>query len=270
MLPNSRTVKQDAKTRLSGRWPLAISAVMISLFFVFFLLMIFSILGQFFSGGFSLIIISLPILFAGIIVGFPLWLGTLQLFRYINEGVDTTLYTVFYCFSTRERLTKSLKLGLLLVSRIFLVAVLLLLPAFLLDLLASGNLPFFKENGMPIWFSNLWVFGAFLRGIAAVIFAFIIMRHYLAAYIFILNDDLDCFEIMLLSKKVSKISIGSMGALLLSLIGYFAVSIFVVPLIFTLPIIIMSYVVHADAAIDLYNKKTLTNNFFQNDTDFYL
>lgn len=268
MLPNSKSVKQTAKSRLSGRWPLAIATVMISLFFILFLLMIFSILSQFFTGGISLAIVSLPMLLIGIVTGFPLWLGTLRLFRYIYEGTDTTLYTVFHYFSTRERLLKSLKLGLLLISRILLVSVLLLLPAVLIDILASGNLPFFKENGMPIWFSNLWVFGAFLRGIASVVLAFIIMRHYLAAYIFVLNDNLDCLEIMLLSKKVSKISMGPMCALLLSFILYFAISVFIVPLIFTLPIIIMSYVVHANTAVDLYNKRLSEKNFFTTNADF--
>lgn len=270
MLPSSKIVKEDAKKHLSGKWPLSIAAIMISLFFVFFLLMLFSFMGQFFTGGMPLIIVSVSVIFIGALLGFPLNLGVLRFFRYIYEDKDTSLYTVFYYFSSRRLFSKTLKLFLLLTSKIALVALLLLLPATITDLLASGRLPLFADSGMPIWFSNLWVFSAFLRGIAAVIFFIIVIRHCPSLYIFIINDELDCFEIMHLSTKVSKRSAGAFIGLIFSFLGYFLISIFVVPLIFTLPIFIISYLTHSAAAIELYNKKIVSDNFFDNNNEFDL
>ncbi len=270
MLPSSKIVKEDAKKHLSGKWPLSIAAIMISLFFVFFLLVLFSLLVQFFSGGIPLIILSVSVIFIAALLGFPLTLGVLRLFRYIYEAKDTSLYTAFYYFSSRRLLLKTFKLFILLTSKIALIALLLLLPATITDLLASGRLPFFADSGMPIWFSNLWVFSAFLRGIAAVIFFVTVIRHCPSLYIFIINDDLDCFEIMHLSTKVSKRSAGAFIGLIFSFLGYFLISIFVVPLIFTLPIFIMSYLTHSAAAVELYNKKTVSDDFFENDNKFDL
>ncbi len=270
MLPNSSALKANAKKRLSGKWPICIAATMILLFFTFFLLMMFSLMGQFFTGGIPLIILCLSVIFIGVLLGFPLTLGVLRLFRYIYEGTDTSLYTVFYYFASPSRLIKTFRLFMLLISKIALVALLLFLPAIITDLLASGKLPFFADSGMPIWFSNLWVFSAFLRGIAAVVFFMAVIRHYPAIYIFIINDDLDCFEIMHLSTKVSKRSTGAFIGLVFSFIGYLVISVFIVPLIFTLPIFIMSYLSHSEAAVDLYNKKAVSGNFFETDDGFDL
>lgn len=253
MLPNSTAVKREAKRLLAGKWPLGIAAVMVFVFFIMFMAILYSMLYPYFSSGVPFIVLTILTLFFSVALGFPLLLGVLRVYRCIGTDTDTDLYTVFYYFSSAKRLTKAIWLCIFLVSKFALTALLLLLPSIIIDALASGKLPFFEASGMPIWFSNLWVFGTFLRGIAIAVLVYIVLRYYLCAYIFVQNDNINIMEAVLLSKNVGKMNISGFVGLILSLLGWILLSLLAIPIVFTVPYIVMCYTVHCTMAIDYYN-----------------
>ncbi len=270
MLPNSTAIKREAKRLLAGKWPSAIAAVMVFIFFFMFMAILYTLLNPFFSSGVPLMVLTVLTVFFAVALGFPLMLGVFRVYRCIFADTDTDLYTVFYYFSSVKRLTKAIGLCIFLVSKFALTALLLLLPSILIDALASGKLPFFDASGMPIWFSNLWVFGTFLRGIAVAVLVYIILRYYLCAYIFVQNDNINVLEAVLLSKKVGKLSISGFVGLGLSLIGWLLLSLLAVPIVFTVPYIIMCYTVHCNTAIDYYNRSLKSPTPFADEMEFDL
>ena len=269
MLPSSFNIKKQAKTLLAGRWPLGIGAVLILMFFLFFVLAIYSLLYPYFSNGFPFVVLSVLTVLFVISVGFPLTLGVLRTFRAVYEKQETDLYSVFFYFSSKKLLLKVIRLCIYLVFRIAIISVLLLLPSFIIEGLSSGNMPFLDNNDLPLWLSNLWVFGTVLRGAAIAITVYIVLQYYMAPYIFILNDNIDVSETLFLAKKTAKLGISNFFALILSFLGWITLSLLAVPLIFTLPYAIMCYVVHCEAITDYYNKKIKSNktSFIEDEFD---
>lgn len=270
MLPNSTAVKREAKRSLAGKWPLGIAAVMVFIFFLMFMAILYTMLNPYFSSGVPFIILTVLTVFFSVALGFPLMLGVFRVFRCIVADTDTDLYAVFYYFSSVKRLTKAIWLCIFLISKFALTAILLLLPSIIIDTLASGKLPFFETGGMPIWFSNLWVFGAFLRGIAIAVLVYNVLRYYLCAYIFVQNDNINILEAVLLSKKVGKLSISGFVGLILSLAGWILLSLLAVPIVFTAPYIITCYTVHCAMAIDYYNRSLKSPTPFADEMEFDL
>ena len=106
---------------------------------------------------------------------------------------------------------------------------------------------------MPQWTSNLWTLNSFLAILAAFGLVFVMLRYYLAPFIFVSNDDLDPAEAVNMSKIIAKRTGADFFGLVLSFIPWLLLSIFVAPLIFTLPYFISSYCVHCRFAITDYN-----------------
>lgn len=270
MLPNSTAIKREAKRLLAGRWPLGIAAVMVFVFFFMFISVLYTLLYRFFSAGVPFMILTVLTVFFAVAVGVPLMLGVLRLFRCILADTDVDLYSVFYYFSSVKRLTRAISLCVFIVSKFALTVLFLLLPSIIIDALTSGKLPFFESSGMPIWFSNLWVFGTFLRGIAIAVLVYIILKYYLCAYIFVQNDNINVLEAVLLSKKVGKMGISSFVGLIFSLVGWIILSFLAVPIVFTVPYILMCYTVHCNYATDYYNRSLKSPTPFADEMEFDL
>ncbi len=269
MLPNSSAIKREAKKMLTGKWPLGIAAVFVLFSYLMFMSVIYTLLYQFFSSGIPHTVLVFLVVFFITAIGFPLSLGILRIYRAILCEKGTDLYEVFYYFSSIKRLAKALQLCFFIVSKLALIGFLLFLPSLIVNLLSEGKLPVF-ESGMPIWFSNLWVFGTFLRGIAVAILIYIALRHYACAYIFIQNDNISALEAVLLSTKVSKVSISNFLGLCVSFLGWLALSLLAVPIFFTVPYFLMAYTIHCTAAINYYNRTIKSPTPFSDEMDFDL
>lgn len=269
MIPSSSEIKRETKRLLAGKWPLAIASVFVVICFYMLLLVLYSLFSMLFPSGLFNIVLIVILVFFGLLIGCPLFLGGLRIFRSIYSESHTDLYEMFYYFSTTRRLIGALQLSFLLLSKFVAIGFLLLLPSIIINLLSEGKIPFL-ESGMPIWFSNLWVFGNLLRNVAIVLLIVIILRHYLCAYIFIQNDNLSAMETLLLAKKVSKTSLSGFFGLFFSFIGWLFLSFFMVPLIFTIPYAAMAYIVHCAAAINYYNRTLKSPTPFSDEMDFDL
>lgn len=267
-MPNSTATKQEAKKLLAGKWPLCVAAVFVLFCFIFTFFAIYTIAFSLFNSDIAYLFISIVCLLFLVVAGFPLCLGMLRVFVKIFEEHDTDLYEMFYYFSGYKRFLKSLGLGAMLGLKFAAWAFVLFLPSTIINFVSSGDLPFLDKT--PIWFSNLWVFGTFLRGVAFCLLVYIILQHFLCAYIFIKKEDFSIMETILVSKRVSKVGVSSFLGLTFSFIGWALLSVFAVPLFFTLPYAVMSYVVHCDATINYYNHTLKSPTPFSDEMDFDL
>lgn len=184
---------------------------------------------------------------------FPMFLGVLSYFRRLIWGQKDSVLIIFRYFSNAKQYRRTLRFLLLLAIRFAFAAAVLYFPCALVWLLSSEQLYMWLDISFPVWMSNLWVLNSFLMFISTLIFAFVMLKYYLAPFIFASNDDIDPDEAINMSTIISKRTGADFFGLILSFAGWILISVLVSPLIFTLPYFITSYCVHSRFSITTYN-----------------
>lgn len=263
MLAPSPVVKQTAKTALSERFLHSVAASTVLIFAVFSVELIASLVSIYLNVIGYLITNILLFVFAI----FPLGLGHLYYFRRLLWGQKDSLLIIFKYFSSKEEYKRALHFIFILCSKLLFVAVILFLPCIVVWFLSSEHLYNWLDISLPVWASNLWALNSFLVIVAIFILVFVMLKYYLAPFIFVGKDDIDPAEAVNMSAIISKRTGGDFFGLMLSFSGWFVLSIFVAPLIFTLPYFAASYSVHCRFAITAYNRDV--DRFIANDTPSY-
>jgi len=245
----SNVVKITAKTSLKGNYikVLINSAVLI------------------FSFIFNYYISSLVYLFAGKIITdifnmlffvfiiFPLIIGIFRYFwRLIFNCADNPI-TVFYYFSSKSLYFKTIKLLLSVIIKLLPIAILIFLPAIFVWLLSKNWIFDLFNISIPLWSRNLEYAIAFTNTLSTVIVSLISLRYYIAPILIVSNEDMNIKEAMNLSIIISKKSALDFIYLIFSFLGYIILSVFAIPLLFTIPYFLTAYVVHARFVIAEYN-----------------
>lgn len=255
MFPTAKAAKSTALAVLKNQWPLAIAAVMLPLIFFVIITNIIYVFGRvlstspFLAAAYSLLILSI------IAIGLPLLLGSLRVLWSIEAEQPLSFMEVFHYFSTLKEYKRAITFVVLQLGSLVIKAAMLLLPSFIIEYISNSPSFLFRDGVMPLWVDNLWVFALFLRIIAGAVVTYIALRYYLAPFLFITLKDADAFEIIATAKEVSRVSFGAFMTLLVSLIGWIALSLFFAPLVFTLPYILMCYLVHSRFAVVFYNSR---------------
>lgn len=250
MLAPSPVVKQTAKTALAERFLHSV-AVCTVLIFAFFSAELIASLVSIFAGVVGYLVTNFIMLFFAI---FPLLLGVLYFFRRLLWGQKDSLLVIFKYFSSKNEYKRSIHFIFLLCVRLVLGAFILFLPCIVVWLLSNEQIYAWLDISLPIWTSNLWALNSFLVIIASFVLAFVMLKYYLAPFIFVGNDDIDPAEAVNMSTIISKRTGGDFFGLVLSFFGWIALSIFIAPLIFTVPYFIAAYGVHCRFAIAAYNR----------------
>ncbi len=248
---HTKAVKTTALAILKNNWPGAIIAAVIPLAFFLSIANILSLLAAAFSTEVVYVTFGVVMFFVGI----PLILGVLRYFWGLCTESSITLAEVFFYFSSLAKYKKAVAFLGLLFGKLFLQAVALLLPSIIIDLMSRFPSVIFADSATPIWFSNLWIFSLVLRVIAYCIIAFIALRYYPAFFMFVSQDDLNIKGILEKSYIISRFFAGDFLSLTTSLLGWVVLSVFFVPLIFTLPYMFMCYMVHSRYCAVNYNLK---------------
>lgn len=270
MLPTSKQTKQKALELLKGKWPLAISAVLIPVV----ISMILVIISQFFHSAVNLKFVNIAFYFADaaavLLLILPLFLGTFRFFSGFFESDNPQILDIFVYFSSKKMYLRALKMSALVFLRLAVIGFFLMLPSLLTDFVSDGGLSFLTGNATPIWFGNLWIISLFLRGIAVAVLIFIVLKYYMVPYIFVINDSIDLNEAMYLSSCVSAFSLSSFAGLFFSLLGWVLLSFLVLPLIFTLPYLLVCCSVHCGCAAQCYNRLIKNSGYASRDIEFEL
>lgn len=250
MLAPSPVVKKTAKNALCPRFLHSVAISCVLLFALFSTILICSLV-SIFAGTVGYIIAMAFMLFFAVA---PLFLGCLVYFRRLLWGQEDSILLSFKFFSNVTEYKRALHFIFLMGIRLALTAAVVYFPCVIVWLLSNEQLYNWLDISLPIWTSNLWALNSFLVLFATLALVFVMLKYYLAPFIFASNDTLDPAEAVTMSTIISKRTGADFFGLVLSFSGWILLSFFVAPLIFTLPYFMASYCVHCRFAITAYNR----------------
>ena len=245
------SIKADAKKALKGNWLMAIISGLTLLFSYLIIQNTASLLAVVLGEIWATVIMFVLLL----LLFCPLLLGTFRCLWRLFGGMDDTVISVFYYFSKMSLYLKVLKFALKLAVRVAIFALIFYLPVIALNVIASPELYRIIDVPIPIWSQNLSLFVKFLSSFSFALVILSISKFYLAPILIIANEEIDLDEAIYMSRVISKGSLMDFVFLIISLIGWMLLSLFFLPLIFTLPYFIMCYIVHSKYSIKDYNDK---------------
>lgn len=248
MLP-SGAVKKEAKNRLCGKWLTAIiaSTILIFSYLIFCLAceLLLSAVGMFITVIFALIVILLLIV--------PITMGVLKVFWALSENVSEHPILAFYYFSNFENYLKTIKLFLIVFLKTLPLAIVFHLPMAAVWLFSKNFIFEFFDLAVPLWASNLENFVQVLFGFAQVFTLIYAIRFYIAPVLLVADENMDPLEAINMSEVIAKKTGLDFVTLIFSLLGWIISCVFIMPLPFVLPYVLMCYVVHTRFAVDEYN-----------------
>lgn len=251
MLAPSSVVKATAKTAMRGKF---LKCVIAGAIFEFSLLVgIYAAeLIDYVSPVFAVAVVFLVafVLFLGV----PLLLGLLRFFRRLIWGEEDNPVIVFHYFSTRELYVRAIKLGLFLGVRVGVAALVMYLPAILIDIFTGTALYDMLGISIPLWISNLWVLSVFFKAAAGVGLFFVCLKWYMAPFLYVADEEMEPLEAIHMSSIISRGTALDFFSLILSFALWILASFFMIPIVFTMPYFIAAYMVHCRFAVTHYNR----------------
>lgn len=258
MLPSVGKIKSMAREVLSKNFFVGIMATLPFVFSLTVLLLVVEVLytvtNTAIAAIFDIAMICLLVL--------PLALGTFRFFSRWLEGVCDYPTTVFFYFSNIAVYRKSLNFILRLIIRLLISYFLLSLPAIIVGGLASADVYEFFGFAIPLWTPLLSTISNLLFVLSFIVFIFVNIKYYLSPYLFIIDDETTPANAMKMSMIISRRTQIDFIYLFFGMIVYVVLSLLFLPLIFTMPFLIMTYLVHSKYAVIEYNNtiEALTEN----------
>lgn len=250
MLAPSPVVKKTAKTALSKNFMTSMVVACVFLF-IYFIASLTASLISVFSDMIGYVIAFVLLAFFALS---PLMLGMLYYFRRLIWDSKDSVLVIFKYFSSVEEYKRALHFTFLIFVRLVITALITFSPCILVWLLSNDAIYEALGFSLPIWASNLWTLNSVIAIISSLALVFVMLKFYLAPFIFVANDEIDPAEAVNMSSIISKRTGGDFFGLVLSFAGWIILSLFVAPLVFTLPYFIASYCVHCRFAVTAYNR----------------
>ncbi len=251
-MPSVAAVKSTVKSSLKGRWPEAIATGLLPLFAFYFFNLSASVISPILKGYENYLLIAI-LLLSVVFVVLPLFFGVLRYFWRITDGAEEEISTAFHFFKSKSLYLRSLKLTLVISFKIGVVFFLCLIPFFAVELFSQFLVYDIFKEALPVWAINISAFKSLFYNFGSF-FAFAIsLRYYLIPVIAVMDENLLVLEAVHISTTVAKRSFSSFSALIFSCLGWIALSILVLPQIYTVPFLLGCYVVHSRFALVNYN-----------------
>ncbi len=250
MSVGSKVVKLTAKTALKGSFLKVVAASSIFVFGWIVCVSLSELLGII-TGEIIATVIFLGLF---LFLCLPILLGVVRYVWRMLFSVTDSPIAVFYLFSSKELYVKSLKLIFQFVLKIVFWFLVLNIPSLLLFLLSKSFVFEFFNSTTPVWTANLAYYSRLLLNLTSVIVFFIMLKFYMAPILFVADSNIDVGEAMYLSSVISRKSSTDFIGLLVVNLGWILLSILILPLPFTLPLLLTYYAVHVRFAVAEYNK----------------
>ncbi len=251
MTASSSVVKLTAKTALKNHW-LKTSVACILVLFAYFIVSVTSGFVSFVLNDYAAYVF---LGLCAIFLLFPLILGLIKFFWRFIFGADDSPVSVFSYFSGKAEYKRALRLTVSLALRAAGFGLLLFFPAILVDLFSGVKVYDFLNIPIPLWTSNFGYLSVFLKTLASVALFFIMLKYYLAPFLIVADENMEVGEAIHMSSTVSKNVMLDIIYLFLSFLGWIALSVLIVPLVFTMPYMLTSLSFHVRFAIAEYNKR---------------
>ncbi len=247
----SNVVRLTARTALKKNWLNAVIACVEGIF-AYFLCYYSAYLLEIVAGETAGRILFLVLAFFLLL---PLFSGLIRYFWRMIFGVCDHPASVFWYFSETGQYLRAVKVWGALALRGILFGFLLFLPSAVLNFFSK--LPFydFFHLSMPLWAANLGYLALLCRSVAAVIFFFVMLRYYTAPFLAVADENMDIAEVFHMSVVISKMSATDFLVLLFSFLGWAALSLLMIPMIFTIPYFLTACSVHVRFVIAQYNQR---------------
>jgi len=249
MTSGSPVVKVTAKTALKGKW---LNSVIVTSIFLFSVFIVYNV-----SSVFSVVAGDLAatvlLLLMGIFAICQIVLGTFRYFWRILFDADDNPISVFYYFSNKTVYKRAVSLIVSIGFRALLFGLLFNIPTFIVEAMTHSFLYELIGLSIPVWAANLTNVTVFLKVLSSAMLFFVMVKFYIAPVLLVADDNMESAEAIHMSSVISKKTSIDFIYLALSFAGWIIASLFVVPLIFTIPYITTSYLVHVRFAIAEYN-----------------
>lgn len=256
IMAGSQVVKLTAKTALKNNW-LKIITASAAVLFEFILLSLLSAFVGFIAND---IAADVFFLLLAVLLLCPMIFGLIRFVWRFIYGADDSPITVFWYFTSKKLYLRGLHMTAAIVLRAVVFGFILFLPANVVKLFSGTYVYDLLDMPTPLWVSNLEPVIIFLKVTAGVILFFIMLRYYLAPFLAAADEDMEISEAVHMSSVLARHTTLDFIYLAFSFLGWIALSLFMFPLVFTLPYFVTAYCVHARFAVAEYNKHIEISN----------
>lgn len=263
MTSPSIVVKSTAKAILKGNFYKSICACLICIFISLSLQLTASLIGIAFGNAAFYILLSLFCFF----LLFPTILGLLRFFRHLMWDKNDNIIAVFYYFGSIKLYKKAIGSVFSFILRLLLIGLAVYLPTILLTILGMPQIYEFLGVVMPAFIRSIIETTTVFTVISTVIYLILAVRYYMTPFLLVADEEMDVGEALHMSKVISKKSALDFVGLVISFSFWILISLFIVPLPFTMPYIVLAYMVHCRFAVAHYNK--IADSVNQNNIPFY-
>ena len=245
----SKAVKSTAKAALKGNWLVAslasLTFVSATTLIYFAIILLASVIPSFIAYIFLCILIVFLIS--------PLFLGLIRFFKNLIFGTTVNISEIYIYLSDFSAYKRALRLTLELTARLVFYAAVCFSPAGTVKLITTDFFFGILNIDIPLWSESLDTLLSFLLGMAALATLVLMLRFYLAPFLLVGNDDMAVDEAIHMSTIITRRSSNELWSLILGFIPYILLTVFMIPLIFTLPYFLCTLTVHSRYAITNYN-----------------
>lgn len=190
---------------------------------------------------------------AALFLYIPVLLGAIRWFWFTTAGYSVPPAEALYYFYRTDEYFKAVSLGLKLLLRALLSALLCFAPALLIALFSQPALYETLGLQMPYWLASLWMFENMFCVVGALAFVAFMLRYLAAPILLINNNKLSTTEALSLSAMILRPHLAGSFNLLVSLVGWLLLNLLVFPQLYTVPYFLCIYIVYMRSAIEKYN-----------------
>lgn len=245
----TNAVKSTARATLKGKWLWACAVSLIPLFSFSVVFLIESILNVVFG--------KLAIVFGvllNLFLTFPLILGVLRVYWFFINSADESIVKVFHYFSDFVKYKRAMAFVLRVFLPILLTGIVLFLPSIFLGWVASGRFFEFFNLSIPLFIGGLRNIAIVLAIASGVILIVKALNIFIAAFLFVSDDEMPSKKCISLALEVSKKTKSMYVSHIFGFSFYIIISIFALPLIFTAPFLLISYLIDCRFCVAYYNR----------------
>ena len=134
------------------------------------------------------------------------------------------------------------------------IGVFVFAPILILWLVTNTYVYDLFKVSIPVWTTNLNSIFNLAYSFSCILFITLLSKYYLAPIIFIGDENIDPLEAINMAKIIANKSYVDFIFLCFSCLAVILLSFLLLPLIFTLPYLLISYVLHSLHAITEYNE----------------
>lgn len=245
----TKAVKSTVLTHLRGNWARLCTVAMIPVFATIAVVLMGYLLTLPLGGVIADIIAVLVFVF----LCAPLWLGALRVFWRTANGCEDSPAETFYYFSDKKEYSRSLSFNMRVTVHWLIVEVVVFLPCVLTYVFTSGT--FFQWIGAstPLIFVNLRYL-IYVFEVAAIMLTIVhLVGFYLPAFLFVSDETMKPADCMKRGVEIGRYTKGRFSSHLFGFSGWILFSLLFIPMIFTVPYLLMAYVVECRYNVAFYN-----------------